>query len=194
VEWIKKTFGEENQLTVINTHFHRDNLGGNGYLLSQNIPVYGSDLTVKLLEERGEVTEKLLLTWLNAPKFQRFYKALKDAELVAPDHVFSLEEGLQLQPGDEQIEVFYPGPAHSLDNVVVYFPDRKILFGGCMIKSLESKKLGNLADADVAEWPNSAKTLLTHYPEARLVIPGHGNWGDVSLIHHTLALLEQHKK
>jgi hypothetical protein len=37
--------------------------------------------------------------------------------------------------------VFFPGAAHSADNVVVYFPKKRLLFGGCMIKP---KELGYL--------------------------------------------------
>ncbi|MFO0645147.1 MAG: hypothetical protein U0326_02840 [Polyangiales bacterium] len=33
-----------------------------------------------------------------------------------------------------EIEVFFPGAAHTLDNVVVWLPSRALLFGGCMIR------------------------------------------------------------
>ena len=53
VDWIKNNFGEVN-LVAINTGFHVDNLGGNEFLLSRGIAVYGSNLTAKLIAERGQ--------------------------------------------------------------------------------------------------------------------------------------------
>ena len=31
-----------------------------------------------------------------------------------------------------------------------------------------------MADADLAEWPTSVERIQKHYPEAEVVIPGHG--------------------
>ncbi len=59
-EWIRNEFGDV-QLTVINTGWHQDNLGGNEYLLSQKIPVYGPDLTATLISENKEALKELIL-------------------------------------------------------------------------------------------------------------------------------------
>lgn len=186
VEWAKNELGCKN-LTVINTHFHRDNLGGNGYLLDEGIPVYGSDLTVKLLRERSD--PKAILGWLDKPEYKRYREVFETAKLIPPDHIFPIDEGLNLNIGDEVVEVYYPGQAHSPDNVVVYLKSRKLLFGGCMIRSLASTKPGNLGDANAEEWPNSARNVKDRYGESRIVIPGHGKWGDLSLVDHTIELM-----
>lgn len=55
--WARARFGER-KLVAINNGFHVDNLGGNAALLEASIPVYGSDLTVTLLRERGEPTRQ----------------------------------------------------------------------------------------------------------------------------------------
>lgn len=193
IEWVREHFGQVN-IVEINTGFHADNLGGNAYLLSQHIPVYGSDVTVQLVKKRGEQSRAQILEWLKAPKHQRFYEAHKQLEFQVPDHVFNIHDGLQLPLGNEQIDVFFPGPSHSPDNVVVYFPTRRVLFGGCMIKSLESKDLGFTGDADVAEWPKSVRKVLEKYQDSKIVIPGHGKYGNIRLLHHTLQLLEMRKK
>lgn len=100
VEWVRGLLGFVN-LIEINTGYHVDNLGGNGYLLGQNIPVYGSDLTAKLLRDKGEETRKQILDWLGSPKHKRFYEAHRDLEYRPPDHIFSLSDGLTLAIGDE---------------------------------------------------------------------------------------------
>jgi glyoxylase-like metal-dependent hydrolase (beta-lactamase superfamily II) len=178
-------------LTAINTHFHRDNLGGNGYLLSRNVPVYSTDLTVELLEEKREELKGRTLRYLNTPEYKKYYEAYAHAELKAADHVFKSSEGLILHFGDRLIELFYPGPGHTEDNIVVYFPEKKLLFAGCLIKSADTDRIGIQSDANFDEWPDSAKRLLDKYKECRIVVPGHGKWGDLDIIRHTIELLGQ---
>ena len=190
LQWFRERFGLIH-ITVVNTHFHKDNLGGNEALLSQHIPVYGSDITVRLLEENKSALIQRTLGNLSDPQHKRYFDAYKNLDLKPPDHVFELEKGLTLHIGEEDIELFYPGPAHTRDNIVVYFPERKILFGGCMIRSLTSTRIGTHSDGDLDSWPQSAKNVLDRFPDARIVIPGHGTWGDIRLIQHTIDLVNQ---
>jgi metallo-beta-lactamase class B len=189
LDWIKSNFGDVN-LVAINTGFHVDNLGGNEYLLGKGIAIYGSNLTAKLVAQRGQKEKNQLLDWFKSPENKKYYDAYKDFSFVPPNRTFDINEGLQFKIGDEDVNVFYPGPSHTIDNVVVYFPKRKILFGGCMIKSLDSKDAGYTADADMQQWPRSVEKLLSIYKDAKIVVPGHGNYGDTALIKHTIELLD----
>jgi len=189
VEWIRQTFGEVD-LVEINTGYHWDNSGGNGFLLSQGIPVYGADLSARLLQERGEWIRSETLAMLEAPEHAT-HRALHAGQVFhAPDHIFPVEEGLQLRFGDEVVEVFFPGPSHAPDDLVVYFRDRRVLFGGCMIRSMAARATGYTGDADLAQWPRSVRMVLERYQDIRLVIPGHGAAGGSELLDHTLRLLE----
>lgn len=87
----------------------------------------------------------------------------------------------------------YLGAGHTIDNIVVWIPEEKILFGGCMLKALRWKGLGFTDDADLNEWPKTLKKLIKEFPESRIVIPGHGDYGDLSLIQHTIGLFEKSK-
>jgi metallo-beta-lactamase class B len=193
IDWIKNNFGEVN-IIAINTGFHVDNLGGNEYLLSKGITVYGSNLTAKLVAERGQKEKNQLLDWFKSPENKKYYDTYKDMTFVPPNRVFDINEGLHLRIVDEDVNVFYPGPSHTIDNVVVYFPKKKILFGGCMIKSLDSKDAGYTADADMLKWPRSVEKLLSIYKDAKIVVPGHGDYGDTALIKHTIELLDKINK
>jgi glyoxylase-like metal-dependent hydrolase (beta-lactamase superfamily II) len=73
---------------------------------------------------------------------------------------------------------------------VVWIPQEKILFGGCMLKALAWNGLGFTGDADVEEWPNTLNRLLEDFSGAEIVIPGHGDYSDLSLVYHTLELLK----
>lgn len=185
--WAEAQFGER-EIIAINTGFHYDNLGGNSYLIEQGIPVYGSDLTARLVEERGDEMRALTLSWLEAPQYQRYYEAHRNLPYTPPDHLFALDKGLSLQFGAESLEVYFPGPTHSPDNVVVYFPVRKILFAGCMV--LGTDKVGNTSDADLAAWPESIRKLYQF--DFEMVIPGHGDRLDDGLLAHTLDILAEY--
>ena len=51
-----------------------------------------------------------------------------------------------------------------------------------------SLKVFSLEEVNVKGWPRSLKNLLKKYPDTLIVIPGHGRWGHVNLIHHKLTL------
>lgn len=89
------------------------------------------------------------------------------------------------------LEAFYPGGGHTIDNIVVWLPKSKILFGGCLVRSLESKSLGYVGEAHIEQWSDSVKRVLAKYSEAKLVIPGHGKFGDIELLNHTEKLAEE---
>jgi metallo-beta-lactamase class B len=161
--WLRGQYGGPlPAMVAIDTGYHVDNLGGNAALLRAGIPVYGSDLTISLLEERG------------------------DPGLVPPDHVFAIEEGLSLSFGGEPVRAIYPGPSQAPDKLAVYFSERKLLFGSCMILGGD---LGNTADADMAAWPEAVRQLLSL--PADVVVPGHGDRLDPGLVQHTLDVLAQ---
>ena len=193
LNWIYKKFGKVN-LTVINTGFHVDNLGGNQYLHSQNIPIYGTDLTAKLINERGQQHKEMILNWTSAPKNKRFYDAYKKIEFKPPNKTFDIKEGLNLKIANEEFEIYFPGESHTIDNMVVYLKKGKILFGGCMISALKRNKPGYIGDANMKEWPNSVKMVMKKFPDCEIVIPGHGKWGDKRLLEHTVRLLEKNTR
>jgi metallo-beta-lactamase class B len=74
--------------------------------------------------------------------------------------------------------------------VLVYFPKEKILDAGSMIK----EQLGNVASANLVEYPKTLQKLLNLHLGIRTVISGH--WSAVhgpDLITHYLDLLNQHE-
>lgn len=184
LKWATKHFGQRNMM-AINPGYHVDNLGGNSALIERGIPVYGSDLTVQLLAERGEQTRQLMLSLLSGEANARSAQAHAEIPYVAPTQLFPITEGLTLTFGDEQVEVYYPGPSQAPDKVAVYFSAQKVLFGSCLV--LGGDKIGNTADADMARWPEAVRQLEQF--EADIVVPGHGDRLDAGLLEHTLTLL-----
>jgi metallo-beta-lactamase class B len=158
---IKKEFKKDVILGII-THAHVDRIGGIDTLLKYKITVESTKLTAEKAVENG-------------------YKSPK--AILGSDTLFKI--------GKTNFEVYYPGEGHTADNILVWIPDYKILFGGCFIKSVQSKNLGNLQDANLKEWPISVNKAIRKFPETKIVIPGHGEWGDKTLLKHTLELFNK---
>ena len=187
--WIQSSFGNL-QLTAINTGWHQDNLGGNEYLLSRKIPVYGPTLTVTLITERRDELKDLLLEQTASLEDRRYYESYRELNLLPPDHTFPIEEGLLLEKGGETFEVYYPGESHTVDNTVVFLHSKKILFGGCMVMSMRHQRPGFIDHANMKEWPESIYKVILKFPDCDIVIPGHGPYGNDRLLEHTKEILE----
>jgi glyoxylase-like metal-dependent hydrolase (beta-lactamase superfamily II) len=87
------------------------------------------------------------------------------------------------------VEVYYPGPGHSPENLMVWVPAARVLFGGCAVRPGDATTLGNTAHADVKAWPFAIQRTLDRYGSAEVVVPGHGSKGGPDLLGHTLSLL-----
>jgi metallo-beta-lactamase class B len=97
---------------------------------------------------------------------------------------------LELTIGDKKVYAEFFGEGHTKDNVIGYFPDEKIIFGGCLIKELGAGK-GNLEDANTKDWPLTVATLKEKYPDTKIAIPGHGKSGGTELFDYTIKLFDQ---
>lgn len=184
LDWVEMRFGPR-RLVVVNTHFHPDALAGNRVLAAAGAEVYGSAETVHLLAEHREAIAVVLADQLaERPVFAAEYRPW---DPLPPQRVFEAKDGLRLAIGDEAVVVSFPGAAHSSDNLVVWLPQRRLLYGGCMVRA--DRSLGNLGDADVQSWPGAIKALQKL--GAGIVIPGHGERMDPALLDHTLELLEK---
>jgi len=151
--------------TVMVSHFHVDALGGLAACHAHGINSYSHIKTPKLAKKEGYI----------AP--------------VTP----VVSARLQLGNTEESMILFYGGPGHTKDNVVMYIPAEKLLFGGCMIKCINAG-YGNLADADMKRWAGSVEIVKQNFPEAEFVIPGHGNSGGKELLDYTIELISGYEK
>ncbi|MBN1413003.1 MAG: hypothetical protein JW969_19345 [Spirochaetales bacterium] len=144
------------------THYHQDNLGGINFLKKAGIKVVSTPLTKKLASKTGFIIDY--------------------PEIDTAVWNYCL--------GDRKIEIFCPGAGHTIDNIVVWIEDEKVLFGGCLIKALRAKNPGNINDADLEQWPASVNNLISRYKKIKTVIPGHLEHGGTELLTHTLELLK----
>ena len=158
LDWIDAELGLPVKAAVV-THFHDDSMGGTAVLEDRGIPVLGGPMTVALGSEAGLASPAPIPELMNGP-----------VATIGP------------------LEVFYPGPAHSRDNVVVWIPRARALFGSCAVRSPTFPGRGNTADGDLRGWPQAMRRVGDRYPDAAIVVPGHGPPGDISLLSHTIDL------
>lgn len=159
---------KKNILLAIVTHAHLDRIGSIDVMHQHDIPTYAYYLTGQEAQKRG---------------------------YTIPQHLF-YQTDTTLRCGTIDITALYPGPGHTVDNIVLYVPSKHLLYGGCFLKSGKSNHIGNIEDADVAQWPHSVERLQEHIKMLKIkyVIPGHGPWQSDNAINNTLRLLKQEAK
>jgi hypothetical protein len=54
--------------------------------------------------------------------------------------------------------------------------------------TLIKKNVGFTGDGDISEYPYTLNRVLKKFPDAKIVIPGHGKHGGIEIIHHNIKL------
>jgi glyoxylase-like metal-dependent hydrolase (beta-lactamase superfamily II) len=151
-------------ITCIATHFHEDRTNGLEYYRRAGIKTYTTRQTDDSSRTRNERRAEFLI-----------YK----------DTVF--------KAGQYSFQTYYAGPGHTADNIVIWFEREKILYGGCLVKSVDAEDLGNLGDANVKEWGPTIRRIQIKCRNPEYIIPGHDSWTSREALTHTLELINSYK-
>jgi metallo-beta-lactamase class B len=143
------------------THFHEDRTAGLEYYAQSGIKTYTTRRTDELSKNHNKKRAR---------------------HLLYQDSTFSF--------GSHTFRVIYPGEGHSPDNIVVWFPAQRVLYGGCLVKSTHDESLGNLSDANVMAYAATIRRVIKACPDPQFVIPGHNAWDDAGSLDHTLKMAE----
>ncbi len=144
---------------LVVNHFHIDAMGGISEFHKKGIPTYGYKKTLALIKNDEDRPKK------------------------------EFDEHLVLKVGDKKVVNRYFGEAHTVDNIISYIPNENLIYGGCMVKTLDAGK-GNLEDANEKEWSKTIKKIKDAYPDLKTVIPGHGKHGGTELLDYTIELFK----
>jgi metallo-beta-lactamase class B len=132
-------------------------------------------LTKELLAREGK---------RQAEDARRVFRDFPEIDIVLPDQVY--EGDFALQGG--RVRGIYLGPSHKADDIFVYFPDEKVLYGGCILK----ERLGSTEGADLVEYPKTLRKLKGLKLDISTVVAGHFSpLHGPELIDRYLRLLEQ---
>lgn len=154
-----------NVLVCIATHSHDDRTGGLEFLRRKGVKTYTSRATDEISKSRGN----------------------KRAE-------FLFDDDTTFTVGNSSFQTVYGGHGHTEDNIVIWFEQDRILYGGCLVKSTEATDMGYTTDADLAAWPTTIRNIKKKCLRPRYVIPGHQDWRDNNALDHTLMLLDERAK
>lgn len=143
---------------VVIGHTHADSMGGLAAFQKAGIPSYSSQATQEKAIQQG---------------------------LPVPTAGYG--SSLELRVGGKTVRCRYFGPGHTGDNAVTYLEEEKVLFGDCLVKAQGASK-GFLGDADVERWSQTVSKVKETFPEAQVVIPGHGPVGGTELLDYTIEL------
>jgi metallo-beta-lactamase class B len=152
--------------------------GGSAYWKRLGVNIVSTKLTEQTLEK----------DWAKAGDFTRkYFPTYPSLPLVLPTKTYAAD--FTLENGD--IRGFYLGPSHNADDIFVYFPKEKILYAGSILK----ERLGNVAFANLEEYPKTLEKLRQLHLEIDKIISGH--WSAVhgpELVAQYLALLKEHSE
>src|SRR4029453_7985287 len=132
---------------LIYSHAHKDHIGASN--LFQNVTIIAHNETAKILNERN------------------------DPDRPMPDMNFTREMNLQL--GDQVLQLRYPGPYHQQGNTFVYLPEQKVLMAVDHVVpgGIPWKHLSNTPD--VPTYEKSVDQALGI--DFDVFVPGHGQMG-----------------
>jgi len=147
------------------THWHSDKTAGLEYYRQLGIKTYTTVLTDELSKKNNKKRAEFLMT---------------------KDTVFNA--------GQYSFETYFPGQGHTEDNIVIWFKQEKILYGGCFIKSADDENLGFFDDGDVTAYASTLKNVQKKCRKPNFIIVAHSDWGNINSLKHSIMMAKELKK
>lgn len=192
-----KSITNKDPFLLINSHFHLDHVFGNR-LFSNSIPILSSPGTLnqfdKKLLEQFERFKEVIPTELK--KTEEKLQNEKDPnkiiewknDLITYKEI--LESNFQFRPPDlllhskmiingteGSVEIINVGNAHSYDDLIAYFPKKKICFmGDLLFDKLDPEWASDSSGMSFAVDVQNFKNIMESYFEKdiEIFVPGHG--------------------
>ena len=148
--------------TLILTHYHADHIYGAQVFHDAGARIYAQKLGREYLfshtaQGRLEVSREDLAPWINA-----------DTRLVEADDWFDGTQTLAL--GGTEFVLQPAGPAHTVEDVVVWVPSERVLFSGDVVFA---NRVPYVGEADSRSWLQALERLKAF--DAKVIVPGHGD-------------------
>ena len=146
---------------VVDTHYHLDHAFGNGEFAKAGALIISHAADRDNLERKGEPILK------RATEFGLSEKDMRGTAIALP--VLTFTDRMTVYLGREKVELLSIGPSHTPGSVLVYLPERKILFTGDILFTDFHPYLG---EGDLAGWIRNLDFILSL--DVATIIPGHG--------------------
>lgn len=187
--------------TLINTHHHADHTGGN--------PAFTKDLTVightNMAKRVGANLERSMKSAQGAiaqlkqntkpaalqviTDIEELLKSNPTEKSFLPTQIMPSSGNLTL--GGLSFELYHVGPGHTDNDFIVFIPKHNLLHGGDLLfnKTWPYIDIAN-SGADTAGWIRSCEKILELCTDTTIVVPGHGDVGDVAMVKRQIAFFK----
>ena len=165
--WADGVLGKPVRAAIV-THAHKDKMGGIAALHQADIATFAHPMT-------------------NADAPANGFEPARHTLDFAGNGFLTGAQAENFSP----LVIFYPGGAHTRDNITVGIPAAGLAFGGCMIKGSDAETLGNLADADIDAYARSARNFASAFPDVPIIAMSHSQPEGREAIAHTIELAEK---
>lgn len=133
---------------ILNTHFHRDHVGGNVFFAERGVIIAAEQVRYRLLND----------------------PALARAALP----VVTFADRIRIQFNDDEIDVIHVPSAHTDGDAVVWFRNANVLHTGDLFFNGRYPRVDLDNGGSVAGYQAAVARLLEMIPADTRVIPGHG--------------------
>ena len=193
---IEKEFSKNDFACLINTHGHPDHYGGNSIFTGSVIIGHVNCLQEiteqwenpeKTINSLSETVEEYELQLLKSEPYTRegneiftqkirYQYAYDDAKnhipVRQPDIVFS--DSMNINMGDNNLEMFYFGKCHSISDIIIYVPEMKILFTGDLFFNYGRPSINDSLMKDKERWQQAVHWIEKRMINIDRVVSGHG--------------------
>lgn len=146
---------------VVNTHYHLDHAFGNDAFAKLGAIVIAHANDRQNMRKSGEAALK------GAGDFGLSEADMAGTVLAYP--VIGFTDRMEIDLGDQLVELLYPGSSHTDGSLLVFLPDKKLLFAG---DALFTGYHPFLAEGNLDEWLKTLDFIAAL--EADGIVPGHG--------------------
>jgi len=180
---------------VLNTHHHADHTGGNAAFSQAGAKLYahakcrervagmmgmyttGLDQKIASLEKAPVEGAKQAAA--DAKTFKDNLAKIKPADFTPEG---TLDDGAKLdaaQSAGRKAEVHHVGPGHTDNDVFFFFPEDNVLVAGDLIFNKLHAFYDQTAGPSIKGWMKSLERVVQLCNAKTVVVPGHGEVGDV---------------
>ncbi|PVB63351.1 MBL fold metallo-hydrolase [Labrenzia sp. 011] len=146
---------------VVLTHFHADGcLGAPAFEPGE---IVASDLTRRMLDTRGR--DEIRVSRERLPAL--FEGLAEDTGIVGP--TMTIASSMTIDLGGLDVRLMHLGRGHTMGDLVVWVPERAVLFAGDLVQTSAVPFCG---DAHLADWPRALDRISAFRPSA--LMPGCG--------------------
>lgn len=150
---------------VVNVNSQNHYWLGNGYFRKLGVPIIAHTAAIRLMQEQGAGQLQLARS--------TYKEKAEGTELTLPSEMFTERHTLRL--GATEVQLLHFGSAHTAGDIVVWLPQRKILFGGDLV--FTERMLAVIPVGNSGGWVKAFDQAMALKPS--IIVPGHGKPTDI---------------